>query len=197
MPHQTKKGEIWMDVKADHQMFSIAWTQLDARNDLTTDERNLLDTIHQFWFEEGWNFFAYRESYLDFLQMCWKYDQSLLERPSKPRGGGPERQITWTTPMYDAGFKGSQWPKERTKKMGSMTDREYRAEYRRSVRDAERARMAADVRVYVDQRDRIAQLEQNQAALLDLVEQLGKKIDALGKPWLGDAEVDLAQYVVH
>jgi hypothetical protein len=184
-------------------MFSTAWSVLDSRTDLTADERDTLDWVDRIWFV-GNNFKpAKQPCYEQFLDLCAKY-KHVLERQSKPKGGGAMRIVRWATPVHDE-FPGSQWPKEPTKQMREydITPKEMRARRRAEVRDAYRRNNLTEVeRVNVDQRARITVLEQNQAAMLDLIEQMRAEVDLLKverpvlpvySQWLASDEVDIEQ----
>ena len=109
-------GDIWM-IKDEQTLFSHVWARLDSRSDLTDEERTTLDTFGDRWFE-GDNFKPKSAAYIQFLEMCDKYSIKLIRTQRKWRSR-PEGLVRYTTPYHiDGQEEGSQWPKDRTKKMG-------------------------------------------------------------------------------
>jgi hypothetical protein len=92
--------------------------------------------------------------------MCEKY-QIKLRRTQRKWKNRPAGIVLYRTPYHiDGQEEGSQWPKERTKKMGDKTARQVRAEHRQAERDEARKMLAPDARVRVEQKMEIARLNE-------------------------------------
>jgi hypothetical protein len=184
-------------IKDEQSLFSHCWAKLDFRSDLTDEERATLDTFGERWFQ-GDNFKPKSAAYVGFLDMCDKYGIKLI-RTQRKWGDRPEGLVRYTTPYHINGQEeGSQWPKDRTKKMGDMTPREARAQHRQAERDvARQTKLTPDAKARVEQkielarlneqvipelRAQINELKQTVADLIEFVddeiEQIKAKVDA-------------------
>lgn len=185
MSKTNDNGEIALS-KGNNDMFTEAWTITDAIQNLSEEDRAVLDRFGQKWFD-GFSLYAHSPVYEEALVVFRKHTE--LKRKVRASKGIPEHMRDWTTPEHNPDFKNSSpWPKYRTKEMLDMglNYRAYRAWYRAKVRNEVRAGFNLEQQALVKLRDENAALKQKlaevdelketveelQSALLDLVDEV-------------------------
>jgi hypothetical protein len=170
MSKTNENGEIALS-KGDNDMFTEAWTVVDAIQNLSDEDRAVLDQFGEKWFD-GFSLYTHSPMFEAALAVFRKHTE-LKRKVRASKYGTPEHERDWTTPEHNPDFRDSSpWPKYRTKEMkdSGLNYRAYRAWYRAKVRDEVRAGFNIEQQALVKLRDENTALKAKLAELDELKE---------------------------